>query len=213
MRVSSFLPQPVTQQLQKFQTPVKQVQADQVFSLDSVAFRGAGTKGAKIAAKPAALTPAVAAQPVQRLRSQTIASARIVPLSPDTNLAAAPVNEPSVLARLFGWSASTPKEPAPLQKSITIEPPKSNEAPRSESDLGQDSLAALSKALRAKGIEPAGLGFQYSEQEVYYPGGSYTNKLITANLNGQAEGFGAALVLKNPELAASEVIRFLSRTA
>ena len=113
------------------------------------------------------------------------------------------------MARLFGWSSSTPKTPAPLQTTEvtpTVAPTVERAANK---NLSVDSLTALTNSLRARGVNPDSLGLRYLEEESFYPGGSYTNKLITANIHGETANFGAELVLKNPEITSTEILRFL----
>ena len=81
---------------------------------------------------------------------------------------------------------------------------------REEANLRLDSVTALSNKLKAAGVDPDSLGIQYVEEGVFYPGGFYTNKLISANIGGQTESFDAALVLRNPEVTTTEILRFLS---
>ena len=77
----------------------------------------------------------------------------------------------------------------------------------------QDAISLLSANLRQRGFDPASFGFTYSEQPVSYPGGSYTNHLITAHINGQTENYDANLVMKNPEVAAVEMLRLMGHRA
>lgn len=76
-------------------------------------------------------------------------------------------------------------------------------------NVGADAISLLSADLLKRGIDPASLGFTYSEQTVGYPGGSYVNRLITARVNGQTENYNAELVLKNPQIATTEILRLM----
>jgi len=74
------------------------------------------------------------------------------------------------------------------------------------------SVAALEAALLEYGVDARQLGLTYSEETVGYPGGSYTNKLITASFGpGKTENFGADLTLRNPKVAAAEILGLLGR--
>ena len=74
-------------------------------------------------------------------------------------------------------------------------------------NISVDAISLLSAKLRERGFDPANYGMRYSEEAVYYPGGSYTNRQITANVNGRTESFDAGLVMRNPEVAAIEMLR------
>jgi hypothetical protein len=71
---------------------------------------------------------------------------------------------------------------------------------------------ALRDALSAAGLNTAALNFEYVDQTVGYPGGSYQNRLITVTLpGGVTENFGADLVLKNPNVTVVEIQNLLRR--
>jgi hypothetical protein len=62
------------------------------------------------------------------------------------------------------------------------------------------------------GLDPASLGLSYSEQVVAGPAGAYTNKMITANFpSGKSQEYSADLTLKNPTVAAVEILGMLGR--
>jgi len=76
----------------------------------------------------------------------------------------------------------------------------------------QQAMNALSAALNKYGIDSSGLGLSYSEQQVMGPTGSYTNKLITANLpNGKTQQFSADLVLLNANVTAAEISSLMGK--
>ncbi len=73
-----------------------------------------------------------------------------------------------------------------------------------------DPVKQFTDALRAAGIDPAPLGLTLSEQPMYYPGGSYLDREITAALpNGTQQRFSANLVQLNPSVAAVELRQLL----
>ncbi len=75
----------------------------------------------------------------------------------------------------------------------------------------QAALEVLGNELRSQGIDPSMLNISYAETPVYYPGGYYTNRLITLELgNGQKECYDVNLMLKNPWLTALEMRRFMA---
>jgi hypothetical protein len=52
---------------------------------------------------------------------------------------------------------------------------------------------------------------EYNEQVVGFPGGSYVNRLITVrNPQGQTENFDAQLTMKDPQIAALDMARFMN---
>jgi hypothetical protein len=89
---------------------------------------------------------------------------------------------------------------------------------RQDSATGQNPAASamtvLEAAMRRHGMNPGVYNLSYSEQVVAYPGGSYVNKLITADFgNGKSEQYMADLVLRNPDVAAVEMQRLTSSVA
>ena len=102
-----------------------------------------------------------------------------------------------------------------LVASSTAKAAKSpaSDGPALTGNISIDAIAMLSANLRQRGFDPANFSFSYSEQPVYYPGGSYMNRQITAQVNGQIENYDAGLVMKNPEVAAVEMLRLLGHRA
>ena len=207
MRVSSYSPAPISQPVAKAQSRAELAQHGRSNFLDSVSIAAPASTANKSVVAAAAVGRQLTVASIGR---PTVVSAKIPSPSSDAPSAATPTSsEPSAMARLFGWSSTTPKEPAPLQTTAvtpTVTPTVERTANK---NLGVDSLAALTNSLRARGVNPDSLGLRYSEEESFYPGGSYTNKLITANINGETANFGAELVLKNPEITSTEILRFL----
>ena len=207
MRVSSYSPVPNSQPVAKVQSRAALAQHGRSNFLDSVsvAVPASTAKNSVVAAAVVGrqLTAASIGRP-------TVVSAKIPSPSSDAPAAATPTpSEPSAMAKLFGWSSTTPKAPAPLQTTAVTPTVAATVEKAANSNLGVDSLTALNNSLRARGVNPDSLGLRYSEEESYYPGGSYTNKLIKANINGETANFGAELVLKNPEITSTEILRFL----
>jgi len=72
----------------------------------------------------------------------------------------------------------------------------------------------LRKQFLSEGFDASGLDLSYAETQVFYPGGHYTNKLITLELaNGKKESYDVNLMLKNPWLTAAEMRRFMAYSA
>jgi hypothetical protein len=91
----------------------------------------------------------------------------------------------------------------------------STTAARAESGPTEHAaVIALRGALSAAGLNTAGIDFQYVDQTVGYPGGSYQNRLITVTLpSGVKENFGADLVMRNPQVTVVEIQNLLRRPA
>jgi hypothetical protein len=76
----------------------------------------------------------------------------------------------------------------------------------------QQAINALSAILTSYGVDPSSLGLTYSEQGVDGPTGSWTNKMITANFpSGKSQDYSAELTLRNPTVAAVEIMEMLGR--
>ena len=67
--------------------------------------------------------------------------------------------------------------------------------------------AKLLEAMEAAGVPANGLDFSYAEDLVAYPGGGYTNKLITVRCGDANEQFCAVMTEKNPMVTALEIGR------
>ena len=91
--------------------------------------------------------------------------------------------------------------------------PKAADGPSLTGNISFDAIALVSANLRKRGFDPASFGFTYSEEPVSYPGGSYLNRQITARVNGHTEQYDAGLVMKNPEVAAVEILRLMGQSA
>ena len=75
--------------------------------------------------------------------------------------------------------------------------------------VDQSALDILSAALRAAGIDPAGLNLVQHSDVVGYPGGSYTDNEITMTTAQGVHSFNVELVLQNPNVAVTEIGHFL----
>jgi hypothetical protein len=68
------------------------------------------------------------------------------------------------------------------------------------------AIEALRGAMTAMQID-----MEYNEQVVGFPGGSYVNRLITVrNPQGQTENLDAQLTMKDPQIAALDMARFMN---
>ena len=60
-------------------------------------------------------------------------------------------------------------------------------------------IARLREALQAAGYDPDKFNLVYREQEVFFPGGNYVDRGITATFeNGYQETYGADLTMESP---------------
>ena len=78
------------------------------------------------------------------------------------------------------------------------------------SSVTLDGLNKLTAALQAAGIDPNSLSMVAHDDQVYYPGSSWTNYEITLNANGHTESFAANLVVLNPNVAVTEIKHLLA---
>lgn len=102
---------------------------------------------------------------------------------------------------------------APSPETKVPDQPKAADGPALTGNISLDAIALVSANLRKRGFDPANFGFSYSEDPVSYPGGSYLNRQITAHVNGHVEQYDAGLVMKNPEVAAVEILRLMGQPA
>lgn len=87
---------------------------------------------------------------------------------------------------------------------FTLPPAIENAAPAAAA--GMDRLAS---AMASLGMNAAGLDMKYSEELVWYPGGSYVNRLITVTSGSRTERFSADLTARNPLVTAYEIQKYL----
>lgn len=83
------------------------------------------------------------------------------------------------------------------------------QAPGPASAETQSAIAQLADALQAAGIDPNQLSMVAHDDVAGFPGGSYTNQLITLKANGNVEHFSAKLIPINPNVAVTEIKRLL----
>jgi len=77
----------------------------------------------------------------------------------------------------------------------------------------QDPISRLGDALKAAGLDPAAFGITAHEDTVWYPGGTYMNRMLTVNLpNGRTENFDTNLTNLRPDVTVIEIQRLLSMT-
>ena len=106
------------------------------------------------------------------------------------------------------------------QVFVTVAPSQQEPAPAGDPQAEQAAAApdasplqVLGDALRAVGIDPGSLHLSESTDIVSYPGGSYTNHLITANFGKDSqERYSVDLMLRNPRLTVLEIARQMGRT-
>ncbi len=126
--------------------------------------------------------------------STAAAAASLPPAATEASPAAAVTTAPS---------AQTPTSTA--ANAAAASPPPALPA-------SQQAINALSEILSGYGINPAALGLSYSEQFVAGPTGAYTNRMITAKFpSGKSQDYSADLTLKNPTVAAVEIMAMLGR--
>jgi hypothetical protein len=105
--------------------------------------------------------------------------------------------------------SAQPVVPAPTATTV---PATSISPPAAPLPPSQQAINALSDILSGYGINPASLGLSYSEKLVAGPAGTYTNRMITANFpSGKSQDYSAELTLKNPTVAAVEIMGMLGR--
>jgi len=100
---------------------------------------------------------------------------------------------------------------APAAPAAATAPAPSAAPPAQVTAERHPGMAALRSALTSMGMPFASIDMEYSEQTVGYPGGSYVNRLITVRgADGRTESFDAEMTLKNPQIAAVDMARFLN---
>ena len=111
-------------------------------------------------------------------------------------------------ARDIARVTTAPTQPA----TSSSQPAVPNQQPPAALDTRHPAVIALQDALSAAGVPTNGLDFQYVDDTVGYPGGSYQNRLITVTFpGGVKENYGADLVMRNPHVAAVEIHNLLTR--
>ncbi len=139
--------------------------------------------------------------------SVQVATTSLLPTTPviPPAIAATPVSTPAPTAPA--------SQPAPAATSTSTKPLASTTAPAaSQLPPSQQAINALSAILTSYGVDPASLGLRYSEQPVAGPTGSWSNNMITANFpNGKSQEYNMELTLRNPTVAAVEIMGMLGR--
>jgi len=74
------------------------------------------------------------------------------------------------------------------------------------------AVSALNTALQKAGIDPSRVKINAHDDEVWYPGGSYTNDLLTVTANGKSYDFDASLTLEAPNVTVTDVQHALDGT-
>jgi hypothetical protein len=168
-------------------------------SRGAVADAGATVAGRQTIADSAGVRQNSGAASSGRLRDdpvRTQVTNTPVPLTPFTAAAAAATKPATPVAAVTApAAASTAPAAATTPVPLALTPQAA-------------AMDVLGEALRKAGIEPSGLNLSYEETTVGYPGGSYTNRLITCEMsNGSKESYDVGLMMKNPWLTAFEIRR------
>ena len=149
------------------------------------------------AAAPQFLLPAMPSSFQSAALAPAISSVTILPFGPS-------IATPPVIPQSTKAAAITT-----IQTAAVAAPAATAGGPLPPSQL---AINALSTILKGYGIDPASLGLTYSEQAVAGPTGAYSNNMITATFpSGKSQDFSAALTLKNPFVAAVEIMGMLGR--
>lgn len=71
----------------------------------------------------------------------------------------------------------------------------------------RDTCTAITDYLQAHNFDTAGIDYEYRQQEVRYPGGSYTDRQLVAKRNGKTVSLDYRLAKDIPWVAAGDVMR------
>ena len=119
----------------------------------------------------------------------------------------APFVPPSI-----GTTATVPASTPASTPVAASTPPVTTKPVPAALPASQQAINALSAILSGYGIDPASLGLSYSEQLVAGPTGTYSNNMISAKFpSGKSQDYNAELTLKNPTVAAVEIMAMLGR--
>jgi len=69
----------------------------------------------------------------------------------------------------------------------------------------QSALQLLMGKLREAGVDPGALGLYGHDDQVWYPGGGYTNNEITATIGSQTINFDAYITSMSPSCVVEEI--------
>jgi hypothetical protein len=109
---------------------------------------------------------------------------------------------------IFGLGQAT------AAKSETARSESASDAGLKQAEAAQPAtpLDALKAALSNAGIDPESLDITAHDDPVLFPGGGWTNRLLTVTtVGGATETFMADLVAKTPHVAAVEIQSLLAR--
>ena len=131
------------------------------------------------------------------------------PFSPPTT---PPTMPPASLTPPVSTAAPAPAPaPGPVSIPRSLPPVAATRPPAATTAAQHPAIEALRGALTAMQMPFAGIDMEYNEQVVGFPGGSYVNRLITVrNPQGTTENFDVDLTMKNPQIAALDMARFLN---
>lgn len=101
------------------------------------------------------------------------------------------------------------QEVATDRPTISFSPP----VPAPAVTAQHPGMTRLNEALHSLGMSTAGLDIRYEEEQVGYPGGSYTNRHIVVSSGGKTERFSADLTERNPLVTAAEMQRYFNVSA
>ena len=163
------------------------------------------------------LGPAAAPPPVGRGdagstgRLTALTPGSLSPFPPPTT---PPTMPPASLTPPRSTAAPAPAPapgPAPVSIPRSLPPVVATRPPAANTAAQHPAIEALRGALTAMQMPFAGIDMEYNEQVVGFPGGSYVNRLITVrNPEGNSESFDVDLTMKNPQIAALDMARFLN---
>ena len=113
--------------------------------------------------------------------------------------------------------ASTPESAAAGAAAVQTSPAsgatEKSAAVTPAAAASQDPISRLGEALKSAGLDPAAFGITAHEDTVWYPGGTYMNRMLTVSLpNGRTENFDTNLTNLRPDVTVIEIQRLLSMT-
>ena len=123
-----------------------------------------------------------------------------------------PTMPPASLTPPVSTAAPAPAPaPGPVSIPRSLPPVAATRPPAATTAAQHPAIDALRGAMMAMQMPFAGIDMEYNEQVVGFPGGSYVNRLITVrNPQGTTENFDVDLTMKNPQIAALDMARFLN---
>jgi hypothetical protein len=113
-------------------------------------------------------------------------------------------------------ATSTPESAAAGETAVQTSPASAateKSAAVTPAAASQDPISRLGDALKSVGLDPAAFGITAREDTVWYPGGTYMNRMLTVNLpNGRTENFDTNLTNLRPDVTVIEIQRLLNMT-